>query len=69
MYTSAMPIINGEQESGVTLHKSDNGIDTGDIIDQLCFKITANYTARDLYYKYLDYGFDLFKNNIEALLN
>jgi methionyl-tRNA formyltransferase len=69
MYTSAMPIINGEQESGVTLHKIDNGIDTGDIIDQLCFKITANDTARDLYYKYLDYGFDLFKNNIEALLN
>ncbi|MCU7960856.1 MAG: hypothetical protein KZQ58_12860 [gamma proteobacterium symbiont of Bathyaustriella thionipta] len=34
MYTSAWPILNGELESGVTLHRIDHGIDTGDIIDQ-----------------------------------
>lgn len=35
MYTSAMPILEGREYSGVTLHKLDEGIDTGDIIDQL----------------------------------
>ena len=32
MHTSAFPILNGEKYSGVTIHKIDNGIDTGDII-------------------------------------
>ena len=38
MHTGAHPIINGENYSGVTLHKIDNGIDTGDVIDQIKFK-------------------------------
>ena len=56
MYTSAWPILNGENYSGVTLHKIDNGIDTGDIIDQLEFKIDINWTCRDLYFTYLKEG-------------
>ena len=39
MFTSALPLINGEKETGVTLHKIDAGIDTGDIIDQIKFQI------------------------------
>ena len=39
MYTSYWPIKNGEKKSGVTLHKIDSGIDTGDIISQLSFDI------------------------------
>lgn len=61
MYTSALPIINGEKYSGVTLHKIDNGIDTGDIIDQIKFEIDLNDTARDLYLKYIENSFILFK--------
>ena len=69
MYTSAHPILNGEKESGVTLHFIDAGIDTGDIIDKQIFDITINDTARDLYYKYLKHGFELFKRNIRILLS
>ena len=61
MYTSALPIINNELETGVTLHKIDSGIDTGDIIDQIKFKIENNFTARDLYFKYLFYSKELLK--------
>ena len=33
MYTSAWPLLTGTNASGVTLHKIDEGIDTGEIID------------------------------------
>lgn len=68
MYTSALPIINGEKYSGVTLHKIDNGIDTGDIIDQIKFEIDLNDTARDLYLKYIENSFILFQKNIKNIL-
>jgi methionyl-tRNA formyltransferase len=69
MYTSAWPILNGESVSGVTLHKIDDGIDTGDIIDQLVFPLAENDTARDLYVKHNAFGVDVFKKNIRNLLN
>lgn len=69
MYTSAWPILNGEGESGVTLHKIDRGIDTGEIIDQKIFKITDKETARSLYFKYLKHGINLFEKNIIKLCN
>ena len=69
MYTSVWPILNGESETGVTLHKVDEGIDTGAIIDQFVFKIGINDTAHDLYFKYLDRAFDLFTKNIQDLLS
>lgn len=56
MYTSALPILNHEKYTGVTFHKIDEGIDTGDIINQVCFPIEFNDTARDLYNKYISYG-------------
>jgi len=68
MYTSVLPILNGETRSGVTLHKIDEGIDTGDIIDQTSFDIEISENASDLYNKYLIYGFELFKNNINKLI-
>lgn len=68
MYTSALPILNGEKESGVTLHYIDEGIDTGDIIAQKRFPIDIQDTCRDLYFKYLQYGFELFKENIDNLI-
>lgn len=64
MYSSAWPILNGELYSGVTLHKIDLGIDTGEIIDQKTFLISHDETARTLYFKYLKHGLNLFKENI-----
>jgi len=54
MFTSAWPILNGEKYSGVTLHQIDEGIDTGDIIDQIDIKISEENTARDLYFMYMN---------------
>jgi len=68
MYTSVFPILKGDHESGVTLHKIDDSIDTGDIISQLSFEITLKDTCRILYLKYLEYGFKLFKINIPNLI-
>jgi methionyl-tRNA formyltransferase len=69
MYTSIWPIINGEKFSGVTLHKIDSGIDTGDIIDQMKVKIDITDTCRDLYFKKMNAGIKLFKKNVEKLIN
>ena len=69
MYTSTHPILNGENTTGVTLHLIDNGIDTGPIINQLEFDIGINYSAKDLYKKYLEYGLRLFKESILSLID
>lgn len=69
VYTSTMPILNGETQSGVTLHCIDNGIDTGDIIAQKTFNIDLSDTARDLYFKYLNNSLILFKENISNIIS
>ncbi|GAB4290232.1 MAG: hypothetical protein Kow0068_15690 [Marinilabiliales bacterium] len=69
MYTSVFPILNGEKYYGVTLHLIDDGIDTGDIIDQEKFEIDINDTCRDLYFKYLEFGEKIFKKNISNILD
>lgn len=56
MYTSALPILHGKSHTGVTFHKIDAGIDTGDIIAQEQFEISQQETARTLYHKYLEHG-------------
>lgn len=68
MYTSVFPILNGDKKTGVTLHKIDNGIDTGAIIAQKKFTIDINDTCKDVYLKYLKFGFDLFKDQIYNLI-
>lgn len=68
MFTSLHPILHGKMYSGVTLHKIDSGIDTGDIIDQVKFEIN-NDTCGDLYYKYLINGTNLVKKHLTNLLN
>lgn len=69
MYTSALPLLHGESFSGVTLHKIDQGIDTGDIIGQSEFFISPEDTARDLYFKYLSNSKKLLGNYIDLLLS
>jgi methionyl-tRNA formyltransferase len=69
MYSSVFPLLYGEDYSGVTLHKIDDGIDTGDIIDQIQFNIDTDDTSRDLYLKYLKNSFLLLQKNIDDLIN
>ena len=68
VYPAIWPIIDGEKESGVTLHKIDAGIDTGDIIDQKTIEIKLNDTARNLYHNCINAAFLLYKENIEKLI-
>ena len=68
MYTSAWPLINGDTKTGVTLHKIDKGIDTGDIIDQEKISITKSTTARDLYLNYVKEGTKLTIKNLTSLI-
>lgn len=68
VYTSALPILHGKKKSGVTLHKIDAGIDTGDIIAQKEIEINEDDTSRDLYLKYIKYGVRLVCANIESIL-
>jgi methionyl-tRNA formyltransferase len=69
MYTSAHPLLSGESESGVTLHLIDAGIDTGNIIDRRSFDISLSDTSRDLYLRCLDEAVELFRSNINGMLN
>lgn len=59
MYTSVLPILNGEKYAGVTFHKIDCGIDTGDIIKQKRFILEDTCTSRELYFQYIKYGTEL----------
>jgi len=68
MYTSILPILNGEKFSGVTLHYIDAGIDTGDIIDQLEFTIPTDINSSDIYNMYINNSISLFKKNIHQLI-
>ena len=69
MYTSANPLINGEVQSGVTIHRIDDGIDTGDIVDQIAFEVSIEDTARSLYFKYLRHSVYIFIKNADAIIN
>ncbi len=68
MYTSCLPLLNGDSESGVTLHKIDEGIDTGEIIDQLSFPIPLEMNSFALFNQYHHSAFDIFKRNIKPIL-
>ena len=69
MYTSALPILHGCVSSGVTLHEIDHGIDTGAIISQKLFDLPGNWTARDLYFAYMQNGFELFCDEFDRLVD
>ncbi len=68
MYTSAIPILNGEEYSGVTLHRIDQGIDTGDIIAQRKIRLNERETCRSLYLKYISNAVSLMKEYVKALI-
>jgi len=67
-HTNFYQIYNGEKYSGVTLHKINNGIDQGDIIDRKKFRIKLNDTAYDNYIKLMQCSVFIFKKNILNIL-
>lgn len=58
---SSWVILNGEKETGVTLHEIDAGLDTGPIIACRKFPISNTSTAYSLYREGMEAMFDLFK--------
>lgn len=66
-YTAIMPILNGENEAGVTFHRMNSGIDTGEIIDQITFTLEEKDTSRDLYFKCLFWGTKLVISQLHNL--
>jgi methionyl-tRNA formyltransferase len=65
----AWAIIEGCEESGLSLIYLDEGIDTGDIIDQIPFRIELSDTPADLLYKIRDIAPKLLMRNIDAIEN
>lgn len=66
-YPSVWPILNGEECSGVTLHRIGKGIDTGEIVAQKSFGI-CGLDCRELHKKYIEEGTSLVIQNIDTLI-
>jgi methionyl-tRNA formyltransferase len=62
-------IINNEKKYGCTLHIIDEELDAGDIIDKVIFDIPENITAKELYDLTDKWCFDVFKKNINSIIN
>jgi methionyl-tRNA formyltransferase len=62
-------IIKGLDETGVTMFKLDEGIDTGDIIGQGVIKLDQNTTATELYQKVDDMHISLISKFWEDIVN
>ena len=66
-HTNFYQIYFGEKKSGVTLHKIDNGIDTGAIISKIQYKIKINDNALSNYKNLMKYSFLFFKKNFNNI--
>lgn len=69
MYTSIWPILFADEESGVTLHKIDSGIDTGDIVAQKTFKIENSERSQDCYRKYIESSKELLSEWFDKIIS
>lgn len=61
-------IVNDAKEFGVTIHKIDSGIDTGDILFEKRFEIPEEIYVNDLYKMAEYYSCELFIQNISKVL-
>ena len=68
VHTAIWPILEGDADSGVTLHQIDAGIDTGDVVDQMRIGLTETTTSRDLYFSLMDAGAALVLRHVDALM-
>jgi len=62
-------IINQEKETGISLHKMDSGIDTGDLIEIRKISIDENDTAHSLFMKLEETAFLMFKFWFQRLIS
>jgi methionyl-tRNA formyltransferase len=62
-------IIKGLKETGVTMFKLDEGVDTGDIIGQGVIKLDQNTTATELYQKVDDMHITLIAKYWDEIVN
>ena len=67
-HTNYLQIKNGEKYSGVTIHKIDRGIDTGDIIDQIKYKVHINTDALTNYNKLMHFSVLIFVKNFKKII-
>lgn len=69
MYTSIWPILDGKSFTGVSLHRIDHGIDTGDIIAQKKIEISPEVRSRDLYDSFLMEGTKIFREFLPRIIS
>lgn len=69
VYPAIWPILNQEDFSGVTLHCIDNGIDTGNIIDQEKVFITDVTTSFTLYQQCCEEAVRIFAKNFAIIIS
>jgi methionyl-tRNA formyltransferase len=62
-------IINGERTWGGTLHLMSAELDQGDIIEKRCFAISESITARELYDANDANCIEVFRDNLDAILD
>ncbi|MBJ95822.1 MAG: methionyl-tRNA formyltransferase [Rickettsiales bacterium] len=61
-------ILQDREQTGCTLFWLDDGVDSGDILAQQCFPVSADETAGSLYRKHLDALQSMLAENIPLLL-
>lgn len=69
MFTSVLPILNGDTNTGVTFHRIRAGIDTGEIIDQQSFEIKYDWNSLDLYGMLIKTGTEVVIRNLHNVLS
>lgn len=69
MFTSVWPILFGNKESGVTIHRIDKGIDTGDVIAQSVIEINSSDRSKDLYDNYIKSSITLLSDWFEKIIS
>jgi methionyl-tRNA formyltransferase len=68
-FSGAWAIINGESKTGITYHKIDPGIDTGNILLQKDVVISDSDTAFSLYHKLVSSFIKYFESAFEMLIS
>lgn len=72
VYTNTFAILNRKLVNnvhGVTLHKMDEFIDNGDILDSVKFPIVSNDTAYDLFVKCNELAINMLKKNLFTIIS
>tara|TARA_B110000003_G_scaffold276570_1_gene323985 strand:+ start:2015 stop:2944 length:930 start_codon:yes stop_codon:yes gene_type:complete len=65
---TAWAILNGESEFGITIHKVDTGIDTGDILVQASYPIGDDETGFELYLRAMALGASLLIKHFSQII-